>query len=140
MPPARDGSRPTWGARRRFRRNGGREHRLGGDAPRRRADRRLLQARPPGTLVSFRPGSQLAGTSGFSSNTYSCWASRRTSVFLVPSPTTNSTPRIPGPVVRKEIVPSAFLREAISLFHSPKSNTVAFLVRETEISPRAGFM
>jgi hypothetical protein len=36
------------------------------------------------------------------------------------------------------MVPSGFRREPISLFHSPKSNTVALPVRVTAIWPRAG--
>ena len=63
---------------------------------------------------------------------------RSTSVFFGPVPTTNSKPVIPGAMVRNEIVPSGFLREATSLFHSPKSKTVAAPARLTAISPSAG--
>src|SRR2546428_9600842 len=75
----------------------------------------------------------------FSSNPYSCWASRSTSVRLGPPPTVNSTPMIPGRIVRKDIEPSGFLREATSLFHSPKSNIVAPSVLLTAISPSDRF-
>src|SRR6202049_509003 len=60
-----------------------------------------------------------------SSKTYWCCESRTTSVRLAPAPTTNSKPCTPGAVVTNERPPSGFLREAASLFHSPKSKTVA---------------
>ena len=46
---------------------------------------------------------------------------------------------MPGAVVRNEIVPSGLWREAISLFHSPKSKIVAAPARRTAISPSASF-
>src|SRR5262249_50868858 len=72
-----------------------------------------------------------------SSNTYSCWASRRVRVLFALEPTTKANPFAPGAVVMNEIVPSGFFREAISLFHSPKSNTVVPPLRWTAISPKA---
>ena len=54
-------------------------------------------------------------------------------------PRRTRTPDIPGAVVRNEIVPSGFLRDATSLFHSPKSKIVAPPARLTAISPSAGF-
>jgi hypothetical protein len=41
------------------------------------------------------------------------------------SATTNSNPMFVGSMVRNEIVPSSFLRDATLLFHSPKTNVVA---------------
>ena len=57
------------------------------------------------------------------------------SVRLGPEPTTNSKPIAPGTVVMKEIVPSGFLRELTSLFHSPKSKIVEAPDVLTLISP-----
>src|SRR5687768_3583860 len=68
-------------------------------------------------------------------STYSCCASRKVSVL---SPATNSSPLNPGTMVRKEIVPSGFLREATSLDHSPKLKIVAGPFRLTTMPPTAG--
>src|SRR5262245_53731441 len=75
-----------------------------------------------------------------SSKTYSCWASRTVSVRLLPGPTPNSTPLLPGDMVRNETQPSGFLREPTSPRHSPKSKIVAPFVRDTLISPSAAFV
>jgi hypothetical protein len=74
-----------------------------------------------------------------SSKTYSCCASRMVKVRLGPDPTTNSKPIAPGTVVIKEIVPSGFLRELTSLFHSPKSKMVEVPDLLTAISPSEEF-
>ena len=51
----------------------------------------------------------------------------RASACRPASPTTNSNPMTPGAMVMNDIVPSGFLRDATSLLHSPKSNTVVAL-------------
>jgi hypothetical protein len=45
-------------------------------------------------------------------------------VLLDLEPIVNSKPLAPGAMVMNDMVPSGFLREATSLFHSPKSNIV----------------
>ena len=60
-------------------------------------------------------------------------------VRLAPEPTTNSKPYSPGAVVMKEIVPSGFLRLAISLFYSPKSKIVETPDMLTVICPSDAF-
>src|SRR6266566_4540445 len=70
-------------------------------------------------------------------NTYSCCASRIVSRFPAPSLTTNSKPSTPGSMVRNEIEPSGFFRDATSLRNSPKSNTVRPPAGRTSMSPRA---
>ena len=66
---------------------------------------------------------------------YSCCASRTIKVRFGPEPTTNSAPETPGTMVMNEMVPSGFLRLAISLFHSPKSKIVEGPDVLTAISP-----
>jgi hypothetical protein len=74
-----------------------------------------------------------------SSKTYSCCASRVTNVFFAPEPIVNSKPLAPGATVTKVTVSSGFLREATSLFHSPKSKIVAAPDLLTSISPSDAF-
>ena len=52
-------------------------------------------------------------------------------------PRRTRTRAMPGAVVRNEMVPSGFLREATSLFHSPKSKTVVAPARRSRRSRRA---
>ena len=52
------------------------------------------------------------------------WVSRTTSVHLGREPATNSNPLIPAAIVMIDSEPSGLWREATSLLHSPKSNTV----------------
>jgi len=69
-----------------------------------------------------RSGSRSGELRGYiSSNTYSCWESRRVRVRSSPVPITSSAPMKPGVMVMKEIVSSGFTRVATSLCHSPKS-------------------
>ena len=62
------------------------------------------------------------------------------SVGFAPEPTTNSNPLIPGAIVMNETVPSGLCRDATSLRHSPKSNTVYRPSWLTAMSPSASFM
>ena len=54
-----------------------------------------------------------------------------------PDPTTNSNPLIPGAMVMNDTDPSGLCRVAISLCHSPKSNTVFWPSWLTVMSPSA---
>jgi hypothetical protein len=56
-------------------------------------------------------------------------------VLLDLEPIVNSKPLAPGAMVMNDMVPSGFLREATSLFHSPKSNIVEAPDVLTVISP-----